>query len=282
MRSRLRLSLALAGALSAAAPLPGIQTPTTMEVVRGFRVVSDGEVTRIVIETSGVVRYRDEYQPLPPRLTIELLGARPGLALREYDDIQRGGVRYVVASAPSPDRVRLDIALSGVTAYAVYQQGAQLHVTFENPGDAFPTFVAEGDAREGGRGGSLTRRPVAPAYGTAFREAEPGLAGVQGDPVSLSFQGADIETVIRAFGELSGRSIVAGTGARGIRITADIRDRPWDEALVAVMHANGLEVRHEAGIIRVDTVQNLRLTEELVDLNTILVQLNYIAASDAV
>jgi type IV pilus assembly protein PilQ len=279
---RFRLSLALAGGLSVAAPLAGIQAPGTVEVVRGFRVVSDGQATRIVIESSGVVRYRDDYQPLPPRLTIELLGARPGLALREYDGIQRGGVRYVVASAPSPDRVRLDIALTGVTAYAVYQQGAELHVTFENPGDAFPTFVADGDSREAGPGGSVVRRPTAPAYGPALQEAEPGLAGVQGDPVTLSFQGADIETVIRAFGEISGQSIVAGTGARGIRITADIRDRPWDEALVAVMHANGLEVRHEAGIIRVDTVQNLRLTEELVDLSTILVQLNYIAASDAV
>ncbi|HWC05652.1 MAG TPA: secretin N-terminal domain-containing protein [Gemmatimonadota bacterium] len=280
MTGRVLFALALAGALSAAAPLPGIQAPGSMEVVRGFRVVSDGEVTRVVIETSGVVRYRDDYQPLPPRLTIELLGARPGLALREYDGIQRGGVRYVVASAPSPDRVRLDIALTGVTAYAVYQQGAELHVTFENPGDAFPTFVAEGDARIGSPGGSVTRRSMGPAYG--LQPPDPGLADVQGDPVTLSFQGADIETVIRAFGEISGRSIVAGAGARGIRITADIRDRPWDEALVAVMHANGLEVRDEAGIIRVDTVQNLRLTEELVDLSTVLVQLNYIAAADAI
>ena len=76
MTGRLLFSLALAGALSAAAPLPGTQAPASVEVVRGFRVVSDGEVTRIVIETSGVVRYRDDYQPLPPRLTIELLGAR--------------------------------------------------------------------------------------------------------------------------------------------------------------------------------------------------------------
>jgi type IV pilus assembly protein PilQ len=280
MTGRVLSSLALAGALAAAAPLPGIQAPGSMEIVRGFRVVSDGEVTRVVIETSGVVRYRDDYQPLPPRLTIELLGARPGLALREYDGIQRGGVRYVVASAPSPDRVRLDIALTGVTAYAVYQQGAELHVTFENPGDAFPTFVAEGETRIGGPGGSVTRRSMGPAYG--LQPPDPGLADVQGDPVTLSFQGADIETVIRAFGEISGRSIVAGAGAKGIRITADIRDRPWDEALVAVMHANGLEVRDEAGIIRVDTVQNLRLTEELVDLSTVLVQLNYIAAADAI
>ncbi len=278
--------LALAAFLAAGVePLGGIPTSQpgrATEIVRGFRVVSDGDATRIVIETTGAVRYRDDFQPLPPRLTIELLGARPGLPLREYDAIRRGGVRYVVASAPAPDRVRFDIALSGVTAYAVYQQGSQVHVTFENPGGAFSAFVADGDARQTA-GGSVRKVTSSPtSYGAALGRSEPGLDGVDGDPISLSFQGADIETVIRAFGELSGRSIVAGTGARGIRITADIRDRPWDEALVAVMHANGLEVRHENDIIRVDTVQNLRETEELVDLGTIVLQLNYIAAADVV
>ncbi len=282
MIGRIGLPLIVTALLCAGAqPLAG-QAGRTTEVVRGFRVISEGDVTRIVIETSGAVRYRDDFQPLPPRLTIELLGVSPGLPLREYDGIRRGGVRYVVASAPSPDRVRLDIALSGVTAYAIYQQGSQVHVTFDNPGRAFDAFVAVGDAREA-PGGSVTRVPPSSStYGTSVQGSEPGLEGVDGEPISLSFQGADIETVIRAFGELSGRSIVAGTGARGIRITADIRDRPWDEALVAVMHANGLEVRHQNGIIRVDTVQNLRETEQLVDLGTIVLQLNYIAASDVV
>ncbi|MGH7570271.1 MAG: secretin N-terminal domain-containing protein [Gemmatimonadota bacterium] len=286
MTGRLGLPVIVAALLCAGAePLGGnpiSQAGRATEVVRGFRVVSEGDVTRIVIETSGAVRYRDDFQPLPPRLTIELLGVSPGLPLQEYDGIRRGGVRYVVASAPSPDRVRLDIALTGVTAYAVYQQGSQVHITFDNPGAAFNAFVADGDAREA-PGGSVTRVSTSPAsYATSLRGPEPGLDGVDGDPISLSFQGADIETVIRAFGEISGRSIVAGAGARGIRITADIRDRPWDEALVAVMHANGLEVRHQNGIIRVDTVQNLRETEQLVDLGTIVLQLNYIAAADVV
>lgn len=280
----LGLSLALAAALGAGvAPLPGVtvrQPGPAAEIVRGFRVVSEGDATRIVIETTGAVRYRDDFQPLPPRLTIELLGARPGLPLQEYDAIRRGGVRYVVASAPAPDRVRFDIALTGVTAYAVYQQGSQVHVTFENPGDPFSPFVADGEA-ETAPGGSVTA-VSSPAAPLALHGSGPGLADIDGEPISLSFQGADIETVIRAFGEMSGRSIVAGAGARGIRITADIRNRPWDEALVAVMHANGLEVRHENGIIRVDTVQNLRQTEELVDLGTIVLQLNYIAAADVV
>lgn len=281
----LGLPLALAAFLAAGVePLGGIPIPQAgraIEIVRGFRVVSEGDATRIVIETTGAVRYRDDFQPLPPRLTLELLGARPGLPLQEYDAIRRGGVRYVVASAPAPDRVRFDIALSGVTAYAVYQQGSQVHITFENPGGAFSEFVANGDAvpRDGG---SVTRVSSPPSSFGPAQGSEHGLAGVDGEPISLSFQGADIETVIRAFGEISRRSIVAGAGARGIRITADIRDRPWDEALVAVMHANGLEVRHENGIIRVDTVQNLRQTEELVDLGTIVLQLNYIAAADVV
>ncbi|MFN2384191.1 MAG: AMIN domain-containing protein, partial [Gemmatimonadota bacterium] len=108
--------------------------------VTGFRVVSAGDATQLVFETTGAVRYRDEFQPLPPRLTIELIGAGATLPLREYQDIYRGGVRYVVASAPMPDRVRFDIGLSGVSSYAVYQEGTELFVTFDNPGEAFPLY----------------------------------------------------------------------------------------------------------------------------------------------
>jgi type IV pilus assembly protein PilQ len=111
---------------------------------------------------------------------------------------------------------------------------------------------------------------------------EPGLPGIEGAPISLSFQNADIETVVRAFGEVSGYSIVAGAGVVDVSVTADIRDQPWDEALVTLMRANGLEVRVEGGIIRVDSVANLAETEKLVDLVTEVIMLNFIASQDVV
>jgi len=91
-----------------------------------------------------------------------------------------------------------------------------------------------------------------------------------------------IAMVVRAFGEVSGYSIVAGAGVVDVNVTADIRDQPWDEALVTLMRANGLEVRLEGGIIRVDSVANLAETEKLVDLVTEVIMLNFIASQDVV
>ncbi|HUF90413.1 MAG TPA: secretin N-terminal domain-containing protein [Gemmatimonadota bacterium] len=257
--------------------------------VTNFRVLSAGDATQIVIETNGAIRYRDEFQPLPPHLTIELLAAQPVLPLRQYDEIYRGGVRYAVVSQPSPDRLRFDFALTGVSSYAVYQEGTNLYVTFDNPTGPFGTFVAAPDA-------GVPAAAAAPAAGVVTRRAtfepahlvvqdprdEPGLPGIDGERVSLSFQNADIETVVRAFGEVARHSIVAGAGVGDVTVTADIRNQPWDEALVTLMRANGLEVRLENGIIRVDSVQNLAETEKLVDLQTRVISLNFIAAEDVV
>ena len=275
----------LAGAGSDAAIAQ--QAPTA---VTNFRVLSAGDATQIVIETDGAIRYRDEFQPLPPHLSIELQSARPALPLRQYDDIYRGGVRYAVVSQPAPDRVRFDFALTGVGSYAVYQEGTNLYVTFDNPTDAFGTFVATSAptpgvaAAEIAPAGVVTRRvPTEPAFAVVEQEfEEPGLPGIEGERISLSFQNADIESVVRAFGALTGHSIVAGAGVGDLTVTADIRNEPWDEALVTLMRANGLEVQMENGMIRVDSVANLAETEKLVDLTTRVIALNFIAAEDVV
>ena len=273
---------------------PGLDTASAQQptAVTNFRVLSAGEATQIVIETNGSIRYRDEFQPLPPHLSIELQEASPALPLRQYDDIYRGGVRYAVVSQPAPDRVRFDFALTGVGSYAVYQEGTNLYVTFDNPTDPFGTFVAAAGAPAAvapadalaQAGGVVTRRAAAqPEFDLAPPDVqEPGLPGIQGERISLSFQNADIETVVRAFGEVTGRSIVAGAGVQDVTVTADIRNEPWDDALVTLMRANGLEVRVENGIIRVDSVANLAETEKLIDLTTEVIALNFIASEEVV
>jgi type IV pilus secretin PilQ/predicted competence protein len=265
---------------------PG-RVPMSEPEVVDFRVQSEGTATQIVIETTGTVRYRDEFQPLPPRLTVELLGVDPALPLREYQDIYRGGVRYVVVSAPAPDRVRLDVYLAGVSSYAVYQEGTDLYVTFDNPGDAFPLYAANPVARGGvavvPEPGTVITRRTTVDLGMAAAPSEridPGIPEIQGEPISVSFQNADIRTVATAFAELTGHSVVVGRVPTDILITADIRQEPWDEALVSIMRANGMDVRLEDGIIRIDSIENLRQTEELIDLQTVVIQLNFIAAED--
>lgn len=276
---------------SSIAASPAVAQRDATRVV-DFRIAPAGDATEIVIETTGDIRYTDEFEPLPPRLVVELVGARPSLPLREYQDVYRGGVRFVVVSAPAPDRVRFDFALSGVTSYAIYREDRRLHITFDNPGDPFPAYAADPTGVEGEpRPGEVVERPVRVLPGGATDrmveraqavQDEPGLPGIDGRPVSFSFVQTDIQTVIRAFGEVSGRSIVIGRGIAGLEVTADIRNQPWDEALVTLMNAHGLHVELENGIIRVDSVENLRSNEQLVDLATRIVRLNFISAADAV
>lgn len=280
------LGLALAAAALAVVTGPVVAQDADSRVVN-FRVQSEGTATQIVIETTGTVRYRDEFQPLPPRLSMELLGVGPGLPLREYQDIYRGGVRSVVISAPVPGRVRFDVYLSGVSSYAVYQSGSDLIVTFDNPGGAFPLYVGNPAGRQVAAApapGAVVTRSTTSREGTTSQAWTPetGLPGIHGDPISVSFWNADVRSVASAFAELTGQSIVVGRVPENVFITADIRREPWDQALISIMRANGLDVRLENGIIRIDSVENLRKTEEMIDLRTQVVQLNFISASDAV
>lgn len=287
MNRTLLLTLMLALCGSAVAERSTAHAQDALYDVYNFKIVSSDNSTQLIIETTGSVRFSDEFQALPPNLTIELLGASPDLQLRAYEDVYRGGVRHVVVSAPTPDLVRFDVALTGVSSYAIYEEGNDLYVTFDNPTEAFATYEANPAqiVTEMPQPTPLAQ-PAAPAMpappSIRQEEFEAGLPGINGESISFSFQDADIMTVIRAFSEVSGRSIVAGSGIQDLLITADIRSQPWDEALVTLMRANGLEVRVENEIIRVDSVQNLRETETLVDLHTEVIHLNFIAADDVV
>ena len=284
--SRHRWIFAAVGLLAA---VPGSALAQGTYEVTNFRLESSGATTRLIVETTGTPRYRDEFQPLPPHLTLELTGALPAMPLRAYEDVYRGGVRYVTVSAPMPNRVRFDVALSGVGSYAVFEDGGDLVVTFDNPGAPFPSYVANplGVPDAPGPGVVVTRRdPVIQPGGADLAlvnqgPIDGGLPGIDGEPVTFSFQDADVETVARMFGEISGRSIVVGNVGE-ITVTADIRNEPWDDALVAIMRANGLDVAMVNDIIRIDSIENLSAAEDLIDLQTEVLRLNFIAAADAV
>ncbi|HUP19386.1 MAG TPA: secretin N-terminal domain-containing protein [Gemmatimonadota bacterium] len=281
-RHRVRIVVSFAAALWIAGA--GVALAQPISRVENFRVTSVGEATRIVIETSGDVRFREQFQPLPPNLTIELVGALPDLPLRSYDDIFRGGVRHVMVSAPTPNVVRFDIALAGVSSYAAYLEGTDLVLTFDNPTGSFTEYAARvrGPIAPPVQGVVTRRVNVPPGGGVealATRDIEGGLPGIDGHPVTFSFQGADIHTVARAFAEVANRSIVVGNVGE-IFITADIRNEPWDDALLAIMRAYGLDVRMSNGIIRIDSVERLREAETLLELETIVLNLNYVSAVD--
>lgn len=92
--------------------------------------------------------------------------------------------------------------------------------------------------------------------------------------ISVDFHDADIKTVLLAFSEFSGISIIASKNVSG-RITARISHMPWDQALYSLLETNGLAVRETNGILTVDTIENIRENEKLEDLESHIFRLNF-------
>ncbi|MEA1997283.1 MAG: secretin N-terminal domain-containing protein [Gemmatimonadota bacterium] len=92
--------------------------------------------------------------------------------------------------------------------------------------------------------------------------------------ISVDFHEADVRSVLMAFSEFSGVSIISSKNVTG-DITARIMDEPWDKALYSLLDNNGLAVRERDGILNVDTIENIRATEKLEDLVSRIFKLNF-------
>ena len=126
-------------------------------------------------------------------------------------------------------------------------------------------------------------RRILLALSLAFLAAAPVAAQQQAAParasrVTVSFDGATIHEMLAFFARYSGRSIVAGTGVTGT-VSATIHDQPWDEALRALLTANGFAARElQSGII---VVENAGASAEPPGrLVTRMFRLNYLRAGE--
>jgi type IV pilus assembly protein PilQ len=275
--------------------------------------------TQIVLETTGDVKYRDFFSDSPDRLTVDLMDARLSTPAAGAL-VSRGGVRELELSQTANDVVRLVVHFEEVDDYSIFEEGNDLYVVVDNRFGSFAEYDMALAAGEGGPpptpgagavppapvpAGVAGARPEAPEAETApvrpvrlrrepsdRREAvitsqqgsgqdEDPLPQIDGAPISVDFQDADIESVIRSFAEFGGVSIVAGAQVTGT-ITATIHEMPWDQALVSIMRANGYAVAYENGILRVDSVANLRAVEQLEDLETRVIHLSFVSAKDVV
>lgn len=117
-----------------------------------------------------------------------------------------------------------------------------------------------------------------------------GLVRTGAGSFSLDVEGADLRTVLRAISEFSGRNIVMGQTVKAtVRIS--LRNVAWQDALKAVLRANGLDYVEDGTVIRVDEASKLNAekveresanarTQELVPLETRIVRLNYANAAE--
>jgi type IV pilus assembly protein PilQ len=74
--------------------------------------------------------------------------------------------------------------------------------------------------------------------------------------ISLDFQDADLDNVLRLMADVSGLNIIVGEGVKG-KVTVKLLNVPWDQALDLILQTHGLGQVREGNILHIDTLGNL-------------------------
>jgi type IV pilus assembly protein PilQ len=111
-----------------------------------------------------------------------------------------------------------------------------------------------------------------------------------GEKISLDFQDADINDILRLIAEVGKVNIIAGGDVQG-KITTRMTDVPWDQALDVILKINGLAQERSGNIIRIAPLEKFtnerqeRLKAMVTEVQaeplvTRIVPANYAAAKD--
>jgi type IV pilus assembly protein PilQ len=307
----MKRSAALAAMLTLAAALPPSHARADTPGGRGGRR-SDGEVrgvsvlpasgqVQVVIDLQGAVEVQDFTLSGPARLVIDLVGARLTAPAALYDGQNRGGVRNVRYAQFKPDVVRVVIDLDVLKDYQVERGAGEVRVRIGTERTAFAAWSSHGAAAPpapvapavtggggGGGGTAQAARVRTPSVGQPMTIDE-YLAAHRNDAlqsqaprITVQWDQADIEDVVAGFAAFSGRTIIIGKGVAG-KVTAEIKNQPWDLAFNAVLQSQGLAVQTlPGGIFNVVSSAELARADSTVPITTRLVRVNYAKASSLV
>lgn len=304
-------SLALAGnsvALGAAAGNAWSQDSAAVAVVRGVRVAPGEKKAEVSVAISGAVTVRDFTVADPYRIVLDLSGARLSVTGRLYDGQRRAGLLNVRASQYRPDVVRVVLDLERPVSYTVSRVGQEVRVLLD-ASESFAAWDSQGTvaAAEGDVVPSLrpANQQAASDSGLGVREAgavsvvdsvlgvsaaqrvAPAAAELQVQQsqqrrITVTWQDAPIRDVIAGFAEFSGRTIVVGKQVEGT-VSAEIKDKPWDVAMKAILDAHGLAMTEDpSGIIVVDSYTNIVQRQASEPLTTQMIPINYVSAASLV
>ena len=295
--------VAAAGVAVFAATSAFSTTLTAQALVRGVRVESNTGGTIVAVTLTDSVARSAFTLAGPNRIVLDLPGATLGaLGGRAYDGQARGPVQNIRMAQYRPDIVRVVIDVDGPSRYTL-SGGNEVRIALAggseaaawSTGDAMPMQrVAQAAPRETAAAAVMdsTVSSARAAAGESqsrvqYQTPEPALLGTPatsaGKPpkprITVSYQEADIRDVIAAFASFANRTIIVGKDVAG-SITADVKDKPWDEALSAILSAQGLAASEEPnGIIIVDSYKNMLDKQSLEPLTTQVVSVNYANAT---
>ncbi|RAR63564.1 type IV pilus assembly protein PilQ [Onishia taeanensis] len=119
---------------------------------------------------------------------------------------------------------------------------------------------------------------------------EEARTSYQGERISLNFQDIEVRAVLAIISDVSGLNLVASDSVSG-RVTLNLDDVPWDQALELVLKSHGLASRREGNVIVVAPASELANIERqeiearkqmqvLAPLTTEYVEVKYAKAAD--
>jgi type IV pilus assembly protein PilQ len=221
----------------------------------------DGGAGRLVVtfDRAGVdARVRETGRN---RITAELRGVELPASLDQVYDVSDFGTPLRrVTPRTGRDGVTLDIEGTGDFAMVSTQSGRQLTI------EAQPVTQQEREQR--------------------VREQFP----YTGERITLNFQDIEVRAVLAIIADFTGLNLVASDSVTG-RVTLNLEDVPWDQALDLVLKSHGLASRQEGNVIVVAPASELanierqelearEQMETLSPLTTEYIQVRYARASD--
>jgi type IV pilus assembly protein PilQ len=276
--------MAAAPAPAGPAAAPGVSgthevSPDAPTVVTGVAFHSLPGASEIAVQIAGTLpQMRIKQLTHPLRLTLDVADARlspnqdhlmavhdPAGVVSQLQAMQGA------SQAEAQQTVHIVAYLHMPAPFEVRQEDKQVRViltqpvmqTAAEPGAAAsppPVTDAEPAALLSGAPLIAQATPAAPGASTGVPEpVAPATIMSQegkkytGEKISLDFQNADINDILRLIAEVSGLNIIAGPDVKGT-VTTRMVDVPWDQALDVVLRINGLDQERSDNIVRVAPV----------------------------
>jgi len=269
--------------------------------IKAVSVLPAARSVEVVIDLQGAVEVQDFTLASPARLVIDLQGARLVAPAVLYDGQNRGGIKNIRYAQFRPGVVRVVIDLDVLKDYQIERRPGQVRVKIGTERTAFAAWSSQDVAsRNPGPASGVSTDPgrkPAVRQGEAARVAAPAASGAelsiddylaahareseqsQAARVTVTWDNADFREVVAGFAAFSGRTIIVSKDVSG-KVSAEIKNQPWDLAFAAVLESQGLAVATlEGGILQVIDKRDLARADSTVPVETRLVRINYARAA---
>jgi type IV pilus secretin PilQ/predicted competence protein len=268
--------------------------------VRSVTVAPASGKVAVVIDLRGAVEVQDFTLESPARLVLDLVGAHLAAPAVLYDGQNRGGVKNIRYGQFKPGVVRVVIDLDALKDYHIDRSNGQVRVEIGSERTSFAAWSSGGTTSVvAAAPAAAPLAPPPPVTGDPARVSTP-VAGTtetvdeylalhrndalqsQAPRINVQWDDADIQDVCAGFAAFSGRTIVVSKGITG-KVTAEVKNQPWDLAFNAVLASQGLDVQTQpGGILVVVDRKDLARADSTVPVETRLVRINYAQASSLV